>query len=102
MLFDKAYKEQIEQLISEGKTKEEAERTAPIFLQAQEMLRKWEQGDTQVLALWKRMNQWVYDGFAVTYKNLGVSFDKNYYESETYLLGKAIVQRRWLCMDRPY
>ena len=86
-------KEQIEQLISEGKTKEEAERTAPIFLQAQEMLRKWEQGDTQVLALWKQMNQWVYDGFAVTYKNLGVSFDKNYYESETYLLGKDIVQR---------
>lgn len=93
VLFDKAYKEQIEQLISEGKNKEEAERTAPIFLQAQEMLRKWEQGDAEVLALWKQMNQWVYDGFAATYKNLGVDFDKNYYESETYLLGKDIVQR---------
>ena len=93
VLFDKAYKEEIAGLISEGKTKEEAEREAPIFLKAQEMLRLWEQGDPETLALWRQMNQWVYDGFEVTYHNLGVSFDRNYYESETYLLGKEIVQR---------
>ena len=93
VLFDKAYKEEIAGLISAGKTKEEAEREAPIFLKAQEMLRLWEQGDPETLALWKQMNQWVYDGFEVTYRNLGVSFDRNYYESETYLLGKDIVQR---------
>ena len=89
VLFDKAYKEEIAGLISEGKTKDEA----PIFLKAQEMLRLWEQGDPETLALWRQMNQWVYDGFEVTYHNLGVSFDRNYYESETYLLGKDIVQR---------
>ena len=93
VLFDKAYKEEIAGLISAGKTKEEAEREAPIFLKAQEMLRSWEQGDPETLALWRQMNQWVYDGFEVTYHNLGVSFDRNYYESETYLLGKDIVQR---------
>lgn len=93
VLFDKAYKEEIAGLISEGKTKEEAEREAPIFLKAQQMLRLWEQGDPETLALWRQMNQWVYDGFEVTYHNLGVSFDRNYYESETYLLGKDIVQR---------
>ena len=92
VLFDKAYKEEIAQLISEGKSKEVAEREAPIFLEAQQMLRLWEQGDADTLALWKQMNQWVYDGFEVTYRNLGVSFDRNYYESETYLLGKDIVQ----------
>ena len=93
VLFDKAYKEEIAQLIAEGKSKEVAEREAPIFLEAQQMLRLWEQGDAATLALWKQMNQWVYDGFEVTYRNLGVSFDRNYYESETYLLGKDIVQR---------
>ena len=93
VLFDKAYKEEITQLIAEGKSKEVAEREAPIFVKAQEMLRLWEQGDAATLALWKQMNQWVYDGFEVTYRNLGVSFDRNYYESETYLLGKDIVQR---------
>jgi len=93
VLFDKAYKEEIAGLISAGKTKEEAEREAPIFLKAQDMLRLWEQGDPETLALWKQMNQWVYDGFEVTYRNLGVNFDRNYYESETYLLGKDIVQR---------
>ena len=93
VLFDKAYKEEITQLIAEGKSKEEAEREAPIFLEAQQLLRLWEQGDADTLALWKKMNQWVYDGFEVTYRNLGVSFDRNYYESETYLLGKDIVQR---------
>ena len=93
VLFDKAYKEEIAQLIAEGKSKEVAEREAPIFLEAQQLLRLWEQGDADTLALWKQMNQWVYDGFEVTYRNLGVSFDRNYYESETYLLGKDIVQR---------
>ena len=93
VLFDKAYKEEIAQLIAEGKSKEVAEREAPIFVKAQKMLRLWEQGDADTLALWKQMNQWVYDGFEVTYRNLGVSFDRNYYESETYLLGKDIVQR---------
>ena len=93
VLFDKAYKEEIAQLTAQGKTKEVAEREAPIFVKAQEMLRLWEQGDEDTLALWKQMNQWVYDGFEVTYRNLGVSFDRNYYESETYLLGKDIVQR---------
>ena len=91
--FDKAYKNEIEQLIAEGKTKEEAEKQAPIFLEAQELLRKWEAGDAEVLALWKKMNSWVYDGFGVTYKNLGVDFDSNYYESNTYLLGKDIVEQ---------
>ncbi|MFK8301099.1 arginine--tRNA ligase [Capnocytophaga canimorsus] len=90
--FDKAYKSEIEQLISEGKTKEEAEKQAPIFLEAQEMLRKWEAGDEQVISLWKKMNQWVYNGFSTTYKNLGVDFDSYYYESDTYLLGKDIIE----------
>ncbi|MFK8275520.1 arginine--tRNA ligase [Capnocytophaga cynodegmi] len=90
--FDKAYKSEIEQLISEGKTKEEAEKQAPIFLKAQEMLRKWEAGDQQVISLWKEMNQWVYNGFSTTYKNLGVDFDSYYYESDTYLLGKDIIE----------
>lgn len=90
--FDKAYKSEIEQLISEGKTKEEAEKQAPIFLEAQEMLRKWEAGDPEVISLWKQMNGWVYDGFSVTYKNLGVDFDSYYYESNTYLLGKDIIE----------
>ncbi|WP_348810550.1 arginine--tRNA ligase [Flavobacterium maritimum] len=90
--FDKAYKEEINQLISEGKTEEEAKKQAPIILEAQEMLLKWEAGDEEVIALWKMMNQWVYDGFAITYKNLGVDFDRYYYESNTYLLGKDVVQ----------
>ncbi|MFV7236908.1 arginine--tRNA ligase [Flavobacterium sp. ZB4R12] len=90
--FDKAYKEQIAQLISEGKTEDEAKKQAPIILEAQEMLLKWEAGDAEVISLWKTMNQWVYDGFAITYKNLGVDFDCYYYESNTYLLGKDVVQ----------
>ncbi|WP_454980947.1 arginine--tRNA ligase [Capnocytophaga haemolytica] len=89
--FDKAYKEEIQQLIASGKTKEEAEKQAPIFLEAQEMLRKWEANDPETIALWEKMNHWVYDGFSVTYKNLGVDFDRNYYESKTYLLGKDVV-----------
>lgn len=90
--FDKAYKEEIAQLMSVGKTEEEAKKQAPIILEAQEMLLKWESGDAEVINLWKTMNQWVYDGFAVTYKNLGVDFDCYYYESNTYLLGKDVVQ----------
>ena len=90
--FDKAYKEEINQLMAKGKTEEEAKKQAPILLEAQEMLLKWEAGDTAVKALWSTMNQWVYDGFATTYKNLGVDFDSYYYESNTYLLGKDVVQ----------
>ena len=89
--FDKAYKQEIAQLMSEGKTEDEAKKQSPIILEAQEMLQKWEAGDDEVIALWKKMNQWVYDGFAITYKNLGVDFDKYYYESNTYLLGKDVV-----------
>ncbi len=90
--FDKQYKKEIEQLITAGKTEEEAKKQAPILLKAQEMLLKWEAGDKQVVALWKKMNDWVYDGFNATYKSLGVDFHKNYYESQTYLLGKEVVQ----------
>lgn len=90
--FDKHYKEEIKILIEQGKTEEEAKKTAPLIVEAQEMLRKWEAGDSEVVQLWKEMNQWVYDGFAQTYKNLGVAFDSYYYESNTYLLGKEVVQ----------
>ncbi len=90
--FDKAYKEEIAQLMSEGKSEEEAKKQAPIIHEAQEMLLKWEAGDAEVMALWKTMNQWVYDGFGITYTNLGVDFDSYYYESKTYLLGKDVVQ----------
>lgn len=90
--FDKAYKEQIDQLKANGMEEEQAKKEAPILLEAQEMLRKWEANDEEVVNLWKTMNQWVYDGFDVTYKNIGVDFDKNYYESETYLLGKDLVE----------
>lgn len=90
--FDKHYKQQIESLIAQGKTKEEAEKQAPLLLEAQEMLLKWENGDAATIELWKTMNSWVYAGFELTYKNLGVDFDKFYYESDTYLLGKDIVE----------
>ena len=90
--FDKAYKAEIATLISKGIDNKEAEKTAPILLEAQDMLRKWEAGDEEVVSLWKKMNQWVYDGFDVTYKNLGVDFDHLYYESNTYLLGKEVVE----------
>lgn len=90
--FDKQYKKEINELIAQGKTEEEAKKIAPSILEAQEMLRKWEAGDEEVVALWKKMNQWVYNGFEETYKNLGVDFDSYYYESNTYLLGKEVVQ----------
>ena len=90
--FDQEYKAQIHELTAKGFSEEDAKKQAPIILEAQEMLRKWEAGDAEVVALWKKMNQWVYDGFAETYTNLGVDFDSYYYESNTYLLGKEVVQ----------
>ena len=89
--FDKHYKAEIAELVAGGMSEEEAKKSAPILLEAQEMLRKWEAKDEDVRALWEMMNGWVYDGFDVTYKTLGVDFDKVYYESQTYLLGKSIV-----------
>ena len=89
--FDKAYKEQIADLVARGIDKKVAEKEAPILLEAQEMLLKWEAGDPETVTLWKTMNGWVYKGFEVTYKNLGVDFDTLYYESDTYLLGKDVV-----------
>lgn len=89
--FDKAYKKEIDTLISEGKTEEEAKKNAPILVEAQSMLLKWEAGDEAVVALWNKMNGWVYEGFEASFKNIGVDFDKNYYESNTYLLGKDVV-----------
>ncbi len=90
--FDKLYKQQIEILINEGNSKEVAEKIAPLLLEAQEMLLLWEAGNHEVLELWKTMNSWVYEGFDITYKNLGVDFDKTYYESDTYLFGKKVVE----------
>ncbi|MDO6517644.1 arginine--tRNA ligase [Zobellia uliginosa] len=89
--FDKAYKAEIAEMVANGTDKKVAEKEAPILLEAQEMLQKWEAGDEEVVALWKEMNGWVYKGFDVTYKNLGVDFDTLYYESNTYLLGKDVV-----------
>ena len=91
--FDKLYKQQVEILITEGHSKELAEKKAPLLLEAQEMLLLWEAGNHEVLDLWKTMNSWVYEGFDITYKNLGVDFDKIYYESDTYLLGKEVVEQ---------
>lgn len=90
--FDKAYKVEIAQLMTEGKTEDEAKKTAPMMLETQAMLQKWEQGDEETMALWRKMNDWVFEGFAETYKKIGVSFDKVYYESNTYLLGKDVVE----------
>jgi arginyl-tRNA synthetase len=91
VLFDKEYKKQIEELRQQGQTEEEAKKNAPVIKEAQEMLKKWEKGDKEVITLWETMNSWVYAGFDVTYKKLGVDFDKFYYESDTYLLGKDII-----------
>lgn len=90
--FDANYKQQISELISQGKTEDESKKLAPIILEAQQMLLDWEAGKPEVMQLWKTMNQWVYDGFEQTYKSLGVNFDSYYYESNTYLLGKEVVQ----------
>ncbi|MBV8388783.1 MAG: arginine--tRNA ligase [Mucilaginibacter sp.] len=92
VLFDKEYKRQIDELKSFGQTEEEAKKNAPMMKEAQEMLQQWEAGNEDVINLWKMMNLWVYDGFGKTYEALGVNFDKFYYESETYLLGKDIVE----------
>lgn len=92
VLFDKKYKTEIDALKATGLTEEEAKKQAPIILEAQEMLRKWEQGDESVIQLWKTMNTWVYDGFHQTYATMGVDFKKYYYESDTYLLGKEIIE----------
>jgi len=86
--FDKAYKEEIATLIASGHSEDDAKKQAPIFKEAQAMLLKWEEGDADVISLWKEMNGWVYEGFEETYTKMGVSFDKNYYESDTYILGK--------------
>ena len=90
--FDQEYKVQISELIAQGKSEDDAKKLAPIILEAQQMLLDWEAGKPEVIQLWKTMNQWVYNGFAQTYKNLGVDFDSYYYESNTYLLGKEVVQ----------
>lgn len=89
--FDKHYKKEVKDLMEAGMTQEEAESTSPLILEAREMLRKWEAGDSEVRELWKTMNNWVYEGFDETYKRLGVGFDKIYYESDTYLEGKDLV-----------
>ena len=92
VLFETKYREQIADMVSRGKSQEEAEKSAPFLSEAQKMLRKWENNDPEVRNLWTLMNQWVYDGFESTYKSLGVDFDTYYYESQTYLLGKSIIE----------
>jgi arginyl-tRNA synthetase len=91
--YNDAYKAEVEHLIANGMSKEEAEQSAPIHKGAQAMLLKWEQGDAETMDLWKRMNEWVYAGFDVTYKKIGSDFFKTYYESNTYLLGKDLVDQ---------
>ncbi|HIX54026.1 MAG TPA: arginine--tRNA ligase [Candidatus Sphingobacterium stercoripullorum] len=92
VIFDKRYKEQIRNLTAQGMSEEEAEKKAPWILEAQDMLRRWEAGDQEVLDLWNKMNGWVYKGFDATYTRMGVDFEVNYYESNTYLLGKKLVE----------
>jgi arginyl-tRNA synthetase len=92
VIFDKEYKKQIEELKAAGQTEEEAKKNAPLIKEAQEMLLQWEAGEDAVIDLWQNMNGWVYEGFGKTYEKLGVAFDKYYYESNTYLLGKDIVE----------
>ena len=92
VLFDKAYKVQVEEMVAAGKPREEAEKQAPLIIEAQQMLRQWEQGDPETVALWRKLNSWVYTGFDATYARIGTSFDKTYYESNTYLLGKEVVE----------
>ena len=92
VLFDKKYKEEIKMQIDQGIEEDIAKKQAPLMIEAQEMLRKWEDGEEETYKLWSEMNQWVYDGFDVTYQTMGVDFDQVYYESETYLLGKQIVE----------
>ena len=91
--FDQEYKKEIARLTAEGMAESEAKKQAPLMLKAQEMLQKWEAGDPETVALWKKMNQWVYNGFDITYKEMGVDFDALYYESQTYLLGKEFIEQ---------
>jgi len=93
VLFEKKFNEEVHSLQNEGHDKESAAQNAPIMIQAREMLKKWEKNDSKITGLWKKMNNWVYDGFAITYNNLGVDFDSYYYESDTYLLGKEIIDQ---------
>lgn len=90
--FNDVYKEEVNKLMASGSSKDDAEKHAPIMLETQQMLKDWEEGKPEVMELWRKMNSWVYAGFDVTYKNIGSDFDKTYYESDTYLLGKKIVQ----------
>ena len=92
VLFDKHYKEQIDTLVGKGVSEDEAKKQAPVLIQAQEMLQKWEKKDTEVMKLWNKMNAWVYEGFEATYQTMGIKFDTIYKESETYLLGKGIIE----------
>ena len=91
VLFDKEYKKEIALLVSKGTAEELAKKEAPLLIEAQNMLRLWEAKDQEVVALWEMMNSWVYEGFNSTYKRMGVDFDKHYYESSTYLLGKKYI-----------
>ena len=92
VLFEKKYREQLAAMVSRGMSQEYAEKNAPLLLEAKQMLRQWENNDPHIRKLWAKMNRWVYDGFDVTYDSLGIDFDSNYYESETYLLGKSIIE----------
>ena len=92
VMFETKYREQVAALVKDGNSQEEAEKNAPLLLEAQQMLREWENNDSGVRKLWAQMNQWVYDGFEVTYQKLGIDFDSYYYESKTYLLGKSIIE----------
>ena len=91
--FDKHYKEEVSQLTAQGMDEEEAKKQAPLMVEAQQMLKRWEAGDPEIRDLWTKMNGWVYAGFDETYRKMGVGFDKIYYESNTYLLGKELVQK---------
>ena len=93
VLFEKKYRVEINRLIKKGHSEEYAKNKSPILLKAKEMLSKWELGEKEVISLWKKMNKWVYQGFDITYKKLGITFDSNYYESMTYLLGKKIIDK---------
>jgi arginyl-tRNA synthetase len=93
VIFDKHFKAQIGELVATGMTNDEAAKKAPLILKAQQILQKWEAGDEEVINLWKKMNGWVYEGFSKTYQTLGIEFDKTYYESQTYLLGKELVEK---------
>lgn len=93
VIFDAEYKKQIQALVAQGHSEEEAKQNAPLLLEAQEMLRKWESNEEEVRSLWRTMNEWVYSGFSSTYSHLGVTFDSYYYESDTYLLGKDTIAK---------